>query len=530
MTWATGGRDGFVTVVCTSESVRLPKVHTSCDISFRRRAGNLSLSSREGRSSHAMMVLFMTVAGAASRAVPRLPQRAPPMLRSVRIPMRSLGVKANLVDSEVAGETAKDFEPSSEFLSTLKWRGFLQQATAISELDEKLSNGRVVAYLGFDATASSLHVGSLLQIMLLRHSQRCGHKPIVLVGGGTTKVGDPSGKDASRQMLTEEKIQDNIDGITQVFKKFLTFGDGPTDAMLVNNDEWLSSLKYLDFLREYGRHFTINRMLTFESVKQRLERESPLSFLEFNYMILQGFDFLELARRHDAMLQFGGSDQWGNIINGIELGRRVEGKTLYGLTAPLLATADGKKMGKTADGAVWLNADLLPPFEYWQFWRNTADADVGRFLRIFTDLPQEEITQLEGLQGAAINEAKVRLADEATSMLHGAACLDDIRATAKSLFEGGGKGGAADTSALPRVQVSAADLEGGGVPVIDLFLKLEFGKSKGEIRRLVTGGGARCNDVKIEDAAMVLTTESFGDTKEVKLSQGKKKHGIVELV
>ena len=426
-----------------------------------------------------------------------------------------------------------EVELKSEFLTTLKWRGFLQQATDIGGLDEKLKGGCVVAYLGFDATASSLHVGSLLQIMLLRHFQRCGHKPIVLVGGGTTKVGDPSGKDASRQMLTQEKIQENIDGISQVFRRFLTFGDGPTDALMVNNDEWLSSLQYLDFLREYGRHFSINRMLTFESVKQRLERESPLSFLEFNYMILQAYDFLELARRHDASLQFGGSDQWGNIINGVELARRVDGRSLYGLTAPLLATADGKKMGKTADGAVWLNADLLSPFDYWQFWRNTADADVGRFLRIFTELPREEIETLETLKGAAINEAKARLADEATSMLHGAECLGDIRAAADALFSAGGaKGGApSDSSALPRVRLTADDLSDGGVPLVDLFLKLEFGKSKGEVKRQMSGGGIRLKDVKVDDPSTMISVSSFeGDTKEIKLSWGKKKHGIVELV
>ena len=436
-----------------------------------------------------------------------------------------------MVEAEVSADTADDVELKSDFLSTLQWRGFLQQATNLATLDEKLSEGTVVAYLGFDATASSLHVGSLLQIMLLRHFQRCGHKPIVLVGGGTTKVGDPSGKDASRQLLTEEKIQENIDGISQVFRKFLKFGDGPTDALMVNNDAWLSSLQYLDFLREYGRHFSINRMLAFESVKQRLERESPLSFLEFNYMILQAYDFLELARRHDALLQFGGSDQWGNIINGVELARRVDGKSLYGLTAPLLATADGKKMGKTADGAVWLNADLLSPFDYWQFWRNTADADVGRFLRIFTELPKEEIERLEALPGAAINDAKIVLADEATKMLHGEGCLPEIRAAADALFASAKKGSAPmDTSALPRVQLTAADLESGGVPLVDLFVRLEFSKSKSECKRQMSGGGIRLNDEKVEDPATAVTAASFVDAKEIKLSSGKKKHGIVELV
>ena len=486
------------------------------------------------------MTLFLSLASTASRAALRLPA-APAALRcraafptaaiaaSQLHQRRCLGVRASIADAEPAADATVDAPLESEFLQTLKWRGFLQQATDIESLDKKLKDGCVVAYLGFDATASSLHVGSLLQIMLLRHFQRCGHKPIVLVGGGTTKVGDPSGKDASRQMLTEEKIGENIQGIVNVFEKFLTFGDGPSDALLVNNDEWLSSLQYLDFLREYGRHFSINRMLTFESVKQRLERESPLSFLEFNYMILQAYDFLELSRRHDVSLQFGGSDQWGNIINGVELARRVDQRTVFGLTAPLLATADGKKMGKTADGAVWLNEDLLSPFEYWQFWRNTADADVGRFLRIFTELPRDEIERLESLPGAAINDAKAILADEATAMLHGKECLGGIRETAKALFAGGASGGASDTSALPRVQVTADELAGEGVSVIDLFIKLEFGKSKGEVRRLVSGGGARVNDVKIEDPAMVLTADSFAGG-EVKLSAGKKKHGIVECV
>jgi len=423
---------------------------------------------------------------------------------------------------------AESAELKSDFLRTLKWRGFIQQATDMAGLDQLLAEKTVVAYLGFDATASSLHVGSLLQIMLLRHFQKCGHKPLVLVGGGTTKVGDPSGKDASRQLLTEEVIEQNIAGISQVFSRFLTFGDGPSDAVIVNNDDWLSPLEYLSFLRDYGRHFTINRMLSFESVKQRLERESPLSFLEFNYMILQAYDFLELHRREGAVLQFGGSDQWGNIINGVELARRVDGASLFGLTAPLLTTADGKKMGKTASGAVWLNKDLLTPFEYWQFWRNTADADVGRFLRIFTELPQEQIEELETRSGAAINEAKVVLANEATSMLHGEDCLAQIQQTAKSLF--GGDGGSAATDALPRVQLSAADVAA-GVPLVDLFVQLELGKSKSEIRRLVTGGGAKLNDVKVEDAALVVTADTFGSTgSEIKLSAGKKKHGIVQLV
>ena len=448
----------------------------------------------------------------------------PAVCRSARHLVRMADVESTPVETVTASSAL-----NSEFLKEMQWRGFISQATDVEGLDEALSSRSVTAYLGFDATATSLHVGSLLQIMLLRHFQRCGHKPVVLVGGGTTKVGDPSGKDASRQLLTQEKIDENIAGISKVFEKFLVFGDGPSDARMINNDEWLSSLQYLDFLREYGRHFTINRMLSFESVKQRLARESPLSFLEFNYMILQAYDFLELHRRLNAELQFGGSDQWGNIINGVELARRADGASLFGMTSPLLTTADGKKMGKTADGAVWLNAELLSPFEYWQFWRNTADADVGRFLRIFTELPRERIEELEALSGAAINEAKVVLADEATGMLHGPECLAQIKETAASLFAGGGAGGAGATDSLPRVQLSAEEA-GEGVPVLDLYLRLEMAKSKGEVRRLISGGGARLNGEKLEDAELVVSATTFGEVSELKLSAGKKKHGIVELV
>ena len=453
----------------------------------------------------------------------------PAVCRSARHLVRMADVEAAPVETVT---DAKSALVNSEFLKEMQWRGFIAQATDVEGLDKALSTRSVTAYLGFDATATSLHVGSLLQIMLLRHFQRCGHKPVVLVGGGTTKVGDPSGKDASRQLLTQEKIDENIAGISSVFQKFLVFGDGESDARMINNDEWLSSLQYLDFLREYGRHFTINRMLSFESVKQRLARESPLSFLEFNYMILQAYDFLELNRRLNAELQFGGSDQWGNIINGVELARRADGASLFGMTSPLLTTADGKKMGKTADGAVWLNPELLSPFEYWQFWRNTADADVGRFLRIFTELPRARIEELEALPGAQINEAKVVLADEATSMLHGAECLTQIKETAASLFAGGGKGGGAGggaTDSLPRVQLSAAEA-GEGVPVLELFLRLEMAKSKGEVRRLVSGGGARLNGEKLDDAELVVSATTFADASELKLSAGKKKHGIVELV
>jgi len=461
----------------------------------------------------------------ASRGVRVLSGRTSPLFHRAR----AVRHRFTMSDAAAEGAPAAAAQPvSSKFLQEMQWRGFLHQTTDIQGLDDALAERPVVAYLGFDATASSLHVGSLLQIMLLRHFQRCGHKPVVLVGGGTTKVGDPSGKDASRQLLTQEKIAENIAGISQVFEKFITFGDGPTDAVMVNNDDWLSSLQYLDFLREYGRHFTINRMLSFESVKQRLARESPLSFLEFNYMILQAYDFVELHRRLGAELQFGGSDQWGNIVNGVELARRCDGASLFGFTAPLLTTSDGKKMGKTADGAVWLNADLLPPFEYWQFWRNTADSDTGRFLRIFTELPQEEIERLEALPGAQINQAKIVLADEATRMLHGADVLPQIKQAAEALFSGGG-GGAAATEALPRVQMNA-DEAATGLPVIDLFLRLEFGKSKSEVRRLVSGGGARLNGEKIADSELMVSAATFEDAKELKLSAGKKKHGIVELV
>jgi len=412
----------------------------------------------------------------------------------------------------------------SDFLRRMVDRGFFNQCSDLKSLDEKMLEAEktgkpVAAYLGFDATANSLHVGSLLQIMILRHLQKSGHKPIVLVGGGTTKVGDPSGKDESRKMMTEDDIQSNIDGITSVFKKFLVFGDGPTDAELVNNDDWLSGLNYLQFLRDYGKHFTINRMLSFDSVKLRLDREQPLTFLEFNYMILQGFDFLELHRRKGVQVQIGGSDQWGNIINGIELGRKVDQASLFGLTAPLITKADGSKMGKTASGAVWLNEDLLSPYDYWQFWRSCDDADVEKFLKIFTELPLDEIKRLASLEGKEINEAKIILADEATSLLHGADKLESIKETAKSLFGGGGKSDAN----LPTVSGAV------GSYVLDLYIDLGFAKSKGEVRRLIGQGGARLNDVKIEDQERVLAADDFSEEGKIKLSFGKKKHGIVQL-
>ncbi|HWT50673.1 MAG TPA: tyrosine--tRNA ligase, partial [Caulobacter sp.] len=370
----------------------------------------------------------------------------------------------------------------SEFLRTLEARGYIHQITHPDELDAAAAGGVVTAYVGFDATASSLHVGNLISIMMLRRLQQTGHKPIVLVGGGTTKVGDPSGKDESRKMLTEEGIQANIASIKRAFEKFLTFGDGPTDAVLVDNDEWLSKLGYIQFLREYGSHFTVNRMLTFDSVKLRLEREQPLTFLEFNYMLMQATDFLELNRVKGCTLQMGGSDQWGNILNGVELIRRVDQKPAFGLTTPLLTTASGAKMGKTAAGAVWLNADVLSPYDYWQFWRNTEDADVGRFLKLFTDLPLERIAELEALEGAQINEAKKVLADEATRMAHGEDEARKARDAAEKAFEQG-----ALSADLPTFEVPAADLEA-GIVLAALFADAGLAGSRGEARRLAQGG------------------------------------------
>jgi tyrosyl-tRNA synthetase len=348
-----------------------------------------------------------------------------------------------------------------------------------------------------------------------------------LVGGGTTKVGDPTGKDESRAMLDEATIQKNMEGISQVFEKFLIFGEQETDAIMVNNDDWLSSLKYLDFLREYGTQFTINRMMSFESVKQRLQREAPFSFLEFNYMILQAYDFLELYRRHNAILQLGGSDQWGNMVSGTDLGRRCEGAELFALTAPLITTSDGTKMGKTAGGAIWLNADKLSEYDYWQFWRNTADDDVIRFLKLFTELPLQEISELEKLEGADINKAKIVLADEATAMLHGRECLSQIHETIQTMFTGGG--GAASTEALPRVFVSSDDLAKDGVRFLDLFVDLELATSKKDARRLIQGGGARLEGETIKDENGSLTAVDFDGKTEVTLRAGKKRAGVVEL-
>jgi len=400
----------------------------------------------------------------------------------------------------------------SDLLRTLSERGYIHQITDPSGLDDLAVNRIVPGYIGFDATAPSLHVGSLVQIMMLRRLQQTGHKPIVVMGGGTTKVGDPSGKDESRKLLDNAGIAANIASIRRIFDRFLTFGDGPTDAVMVDNADWLDALEYIPFLRDIGRHFSINRMLTFDSVKLRLDREQPLSFLEFNYMILQAYDFLELSRRFQCRLQLGGSDQWGNIVNGIDLTRRIDGVELYGLTTPLITTADGSKMGKTAAGAVWLHEDSLSAYDYWQFWRNTDDRDVGRFLRLFTDLPLDEIARLEGLDGAEINEAKKQLATAATALCRGIAAAEEAAETARRTFEEGAAG-----SALPTLKVE------GQISLVDALVGLGLVASKGEAKRLIKGGGARVDGKQIIDEAYVITIidQSF------RVSAGKKTHGLL---
>jgi tyrosyl-tRNA synthetase len=413
-------------------------------------------------------------------------------------------------------------EPKSEFLRNFTARGYLHQCTDLEGLDALALGGGLIGYIGFDATAESLHVGNLVQIMLLRRLQQAGHRPIVLMGGGTTKIGDPSGKDESRKLLGPDDIARNIAGIQQTFTRFLSFGDGAGDAIMANNADWLDGLAYIPFLRDFGRHFSVNRMLSFDSVRLRLEREHPLSFLEFNYMVLQAYDFLELSRRHGCLLQMGGSDQWGNIVNGVELGRRVDNRALFGLTTPLITTAGGAKMGKTAAGAVWLNPDKLSPYDYWQFWRDTADADVGRFLCMFTDLALDEIARLETLQGQEINAAKIRLATEATSLAHGRAAAEAAAETARQTF---GEGGAGD--GLPRIEVASGDLKR-GVPAIDLFHRCGLATSKSEARRLIKGGGARVNGRALSDDATILTLGDVTAEGYIKLSAGKKKHALVQ--
>jgi len=396
----------------------------------------------------------------------------------------------------------------SSLLRLLDERGYIHQVTDAAALDALAEKQVVPGYIGFDATAPSLHVGSLVQIMQLRRLQQTGHKPIVLMGGGTTKVGDPSGKDEGRQLLNNEQIDTNIAGIRRVFERFLTFGDGPTDAVMVNNDDWLGGLDYIPFLREVGRHFTINRMLTFDSVKLRLDREQPMTFLEFNYMILQAYDFRELSRRVGCRLQLGGSDQWGNIVNGIELARRIDGTEVYGVTTPLITTADGAKMGKTAAGAVWLSEELLSPYDYWQFWRNTQDADVGKFLRLFTDLPLDEVARLEALPGAEINQAKAALATEATAMLHGRAAADAAADTARATFAEGGSGADLPTLSL-----------GAGMTVAQALTAIGFTASNGEAKRKIAEGAVRLDDAVISDPGAPANPG--------KLSLGKKKHGLL---
>ena len=416
-----------------------------------------------------------------------------------------------------------DAAPRSDFLRVLTERGYVHQCTDLEGLDEVASKGPIIAYIGFDATADSLHVGSLVQIMMLRRMQQTGHKPIVVMGGGTTKVGDPSDKDQQRPLLTDEQIGANIAGIKRAFQHFLSFGDGPTDAVMVNNAEWLERLAYVDFLREFGVHFTINRMLAFDSVKLRLEREQPLTFLEFNYMLMQAVDFLELERRFGCVLQMGGSDQWGNIVNGVELIRRMDAKPAYGLTTPLITTASGAKMGKTAAGAVWLNPERLGAYDFWQFWRNTEDADVGRFLKLFTDLPLAEIARLEGLEGAEINDAKKVLADEATSLLHGREAATSSRAAAEAAFEQGRL-----SEDLPTFEVPRAELEA-GVQLAALAADIGLASSRGDARRLAQGGGLRLNDEAISDAARLVTLADLKDGA-IKLAAGKKKIVLVKPV
>ena len=416
---------------------------------------------------------------------------------------------------------------NSEFIKEITARGFIHQATDIDNLDKLLDNQKKVpGYIGFDCTAPSLHVGSLIQIMLLRWYQKCGHTPIVLIGGGTTLIGDPSGKDESRKLLTNEIIKENTAGIKNVFKKFIKFEQANNSALIINNSEWLTKLNYINFLRDYGKHFSINRMLGFDSVKLRLDREQPLSFLEFNYMILQAYDFHELNKRYGCQLQMGGSDQWGNIINGVELHRRVsnnENKTLYGLTSPLITTSSGSKMGKTAKGAIWLNQDLCSPWDYWQFWRNTEDQDVIKFIKLFTEIEFNEIEKLQRLKGSEINDAKIILADAATKLLHGEKFAKEAKETANNLFNNK----QVDAN-LPTIEISSEELNL-GVPILDCFIKNNYlVKSKGDARRLIRGKGAKLNDEIITDENYILSQGDFNNKKEIKLSAGKKKHVLIK--
>ncbi|WP_422028270.1 tyrosine--tRNA ligase [Roseovarius sp.] len=412
------------------------------------------------------------------------------------------------------------YHPKSDFMTIMIERGFLADCTDYQGLDEAFAAGVVPAYIGYDATARSLHVGHLLNIMMLRWLQKTGHKPLTLMGGGTTKVGDPSFRSDERPLLDDTQIAANIDGMKSVFAQYLTYGEGPSDALMLNNAEWLDGLKYIEFLRDIGRHFSVNRMLSFESVKSRLDREQSLSFLEFNYMILQAYDFMELNRRYGCVLQMGGSDQWGNIVNGVDLTRRVLDREVFGLTSPLLTTSDGRKMGKSAGGAIWLNSDMLSPYEFWQFWRNTTDADTGRFLKLYTELPVAECDRLGALSGSEINDAKIILANEVTTLLHGAEAAKAAEATAREVFE---KGGVGDD--LPTVTLTAADI-GEGIANTALFVKAGLSPSGKEAKRLFASGGASINDEVVKEPRL-MTPDEFAEA--IKLSAGKKRHALVKI-
>ncbi len=411
----------------------------------------------------------------------------------------------------------------SEFINRITSRGYMHQATNLDGLDNRCDSRPITAYIGFDCTANSLHVGSLVQIMMLRQLQNTGHKPIVLMGGGTTKIGDPSGKDEARPLLSDQDIAQNKAGILKIFEKYLKFGDNPTDAIMIDNADWLEPLSYIRFLRDFGSHFSINRMLSMDSVKLRLEREQNLSFLEFNYAILQAYDFMELRRRYGCELQMGGSDQWGNIVTGIDLTRRVDTQEIFGLTSPLITTASGAKMGKSATGAIWLNEERLSSFNFWQFWRNTEDADVERFLKLFTELPLDEIERLAGLRGAEINEAKIILANEVTKLCHGEENAVAAAKTASDTFNEG-----VMSEGLPQLDVSADVLN--AFSVLDAFVQLGLADSKGAVRRLIRGGGAKINNQVITDDAIQLTTDDFGAEGKLQLSAGKKRHAILTLI
>ncbi|MDB9715210.1 tyrosine--tRNA ligase [Amylibacter sp.] len=414
------------------------------------------------------------------------------------------------------------YNPKSEFLQEMLSRGFLQDCTDMQRLDEKLLEGCMPAYIGFDATADSLHIGSLIQIMMLRWLQKTGHKPIPLMGGGTTKIGDPSGKDESRQLITTEIINENINGIQKVFEKYLSFGDNSNDAKIINNAEWLDKLNYIEFLRDIGKHFTINRMISMESVKLRLDREQPLTFLEFNYMLLQAYDFMELNNRYGVSLQMGGSDQWGNIVNGIDLTRRLNKKSVFGLTTPLLTKADGSKMGKSANGAIWLNSEKLSPYEFWQFWRNTLDADVGKFLKLFTELPVSECDRLGSLEGQNINEAKIILANEVTKLCHGEEAALSSEKTAHKVFT-------EDSSDenLPTLEILNTEIID-GISFTQALVRTGLVSSGKEAKRIIAGGGARLNDQVINDAGFMLYAADLHKTP--KISASKKKHALIKVI